>query len=169
MQILSKVYSNHVRKNIANIITFSRILFSVLLLFLSPVSYFFAILYILCGVTDVLDGYIARKLHIESAYGVMLDSVSDLIFIVVYIVKILPLFLLPSWIIIWIVIIGAVKTIVIVLSSLKKRKLYIKHSFANKLAGFLIFILPLFINVFDIKCITIVVCIVATISIISDV
>ena len=75
----------------ANIITVSRILFSVLLLVFSPYSYFFAALYLLCGITDVLDGFVARRLHTESEQGAMLDSVADLLFAVIYAVRILPL------------------------------------------------------------------------------
>lgn len=38
------------------------------------------VLYSLCGVTDVLDGFLARKLHTESKAGEWLDSFADLFF-----------------------------------------------------------------------------------------
>ena len=70
---------------IANIITVSRMLFSLSLLAFSPTSYTFAALYLLCGVTDALDGFAARKLHTESEKGEVLDSAADLIFSAVYV------------------------------------------------------------------------------------
>ena len=69
---------------IANIITVSRIFLSLCLFVLSPSSVPFAVLYLLCGVTDVLDGFVARKLHTESEKGGMLDSTADLFFAVAY-------------------------------------------------------------------------------------
>lgn len=57
----------------------------------------FFVLYILCGISDVLDGLIARALHTESEIGATLDSVADLIFAIMYIIKILPSFLLLSY------------------------------------------------------------------------
>ena len=69
---------------IANIITVSRILFSLAMILFPPSSVPFAVLYLLCGATDVLDGFVARKLHTESENGAMLDSAADLLFAVVY-------------------------------------------------------------------------------------
>ena len=79
---------------VANSITVSRMLFSLALLVLPSRSLPFVVLYLLCGLTDVLDGFIARKLHTESEKGAMLDSIADLLFAVVYAVKILPILVL---------------------------------------------------------------------------
>ena len=80
---------------VADSITVSRILFSLTLLAFSPHSPLFAAFYLLCGVTDVLDGFAARKLHTESEKGAILDSTADLLFAVAYAVKILPLLSVP--------------------------------------------------------------------------
>ena len=43
------------------------------------------------GLTDALDGWLARKLRCESAFGAKLDSVADLLFYAVMIFRILPI------------------------------------------------------------------------------
>lgn len=102
---------------VANSITVSRILLSLTLLVFSPYSLLFAASYLLCGVTDVLDGFAARKLHTESELGAMLDSTADLLFAVVYAVRILLLLSVPLWIWVWTLIIAAVKITGIMIGS----------------------------------------------------
>ena len=154
---------------IANCITVSRILFSLSLFLLSPSSVPFEVLYVLCGVSDVLDGFVARKLHTESENGAKLDSIADLFFAVVYSVKILPLLNLPLWIWIWTAIIGAVKITSILIASTKAHRLLIEHSFGNKLTGLLLYLLPLSVCVADVKYGAILVCTVATGTVIKEI
>ena len=46
-----------------------------------PFSALFWILYLCSGLTDILDGFLAGKLHQESALGAKLDSIADLVFV----------------------------------------------------------------------------------------
>ena len=154
-------------KMIANTITVSRMLFSLLLLF-SPAPYFFAVLYLLCGITDMLDGFVARKLHTESEKGAMLDSVADLFFAVVYAVRILPLLSVPFWVWIWTAIIAVTKVTGVMIASKKAHKLWIAHSFWNKLTGLLLFLLPLSVSITDVKYGATLVCIVATVTAVME-
>lgn len=147
---------------IANGITISRILFSFLLLGFPMSSCTFTVLYLLCGVSDVLDGFFARKLHTESKTGEWLDSIADIVFAVIYVIKIVPSLQLPVWIWIWTGSIAIVKIVGIIKKSKKKQRFYIAHSYANKLTGLLIFLLPLTIRFFDIKYCAVIVCAVAT-------
>ena len=78
------------KKHIANIITGSRIAFSLPLLFIPLSSAWFAILYLVCGLTDMVDGTIARKTGSVSKFGARLDTVADFVFMSVCCVKILP-------------------------------------------------------------------------------
>lgn len=154
---------------IADFITISRILFSLLLLVFSPFSYPFAALYLLCGVTDVLDGFIARKLHTESEKGAMLDSTADLAFAVIYVVRILPLLSVPHWIWVWIAIIAAVKIVAITIAGRKAKRLSIEHSFGNRLTGILLFLLPLSVRISEVKYTAAIVCIAATVTAIGEI
>lgn len=67
----------------ANIITVCRIILSIILIFLTPNSSPFYMVYILCGFTDMLDGFVARKTHSESDIGAKLDSIADITFVAV--------------------------------------------------------------------------------------
>ena len=153
---------------IANCITVSRILFSLCLFFLSPSSVSFTVLYLLCGLTDVLDGFLARKLHTESKTGELFDSIADLFFAVVYALKILPLLNVPYWIWIWTAIIAVTKITGIVIASGKVHQLVIEHSFGNKLTGLLLFLLPLSVCAADVKYGATLVCVVATGTVIKE-
>lgn len=152
------------KAQIANLLSVSRIVFSLLLLMISPSSFSFTVLYLLCGATDVLDGFIARKLHTESEKGVMLDSIVDLIFAAVYAVRVLPLLSIPLWVWIWTAIIAVIKGSGIIIASKKARGLRIEHSFGNKLTGLLLFFLPMSVYFMDVKYGATLVCIVATLS-----
>ena len=147
---------------IANIITLSRIPFSLLLLVLPPKPFPFAAVYLLCGITDVLDGFLARRLHTESKAGERLDSIADLFFALAYAVKILPLLCLPVWVLIWAALIAGIKIIGILKRKKTERKFRIAHSFANRLTGLLLFLLPLTVHLFDVKYSAAVVCTAAT-------
>lgn len=68
------------RLNIADIITLFRIAGTLSLIFLRPFSAGFFSVYALTGLTDVLDGWIARKTETASAFGARLDSIADLLF-----------------------------------------------------------------------------------------
>ena len=161
--------SNTIRAAAANIITVSRMLFSLLLLLLPTRSFLFAAAYLLCGVTDVLDGFVARKLHTESEKGAMLDSAADLLFAVVYVVRILPLLNLPRWALIWAAVIAVIKIAGILIVSRKAHKLTIEHSFGNKLTGLLLFLLPLSVCAADVKYGAAIVCITATAAVIREI
>lgn len=68
--------------NVANVVTCARIVMSPFLVMVSPYSWTFLVLFILCGLTDVLDGWLARRYHVESEFGGKLDSIADLMMFV---------------------------------------------------------------------------------------
>jgi CDP-diacylglycerol--glycerol-3-phosphate 3-phosphatidyltransferase len=55
------------------------------------------ILFIFCGVTDWLDGYMARKYKIISTLGTFMDALTDKIFMIGIMVSLLTLGILPKW------------------------------------------------------------------------
>ena len=140
-----------------------------MLLALSPHSALFAAFYLLCGVTDVLDGFAARKLHTESEKGAMLDSAADLVFALVYAVKILPLLNVPFWIRIWTAVIAAAKITCVIMAGGKTRRFSIGHSFGNKLTGLLLFLLPVSVRAADVRYGAAFACIAATGAVIEEI
>ena len=153
---------------IADLITISRVLFSALLLVFPHSSYTFTALYLLCGATDALDGFAARKLHTVSEKGAKLDSMADLFFAIIYAVRILPLLSVPLWIRIWTAIIAGAKVIGILIASKKARRFSIAHSSGNKLTGLLLFLLPLSTYILDVKYGAALVCAAATVTVIKE-
>ena len=85
------------KKYIANIITGSRIVLSLPLLFIPLASAWFYALYLLCGLSDMVDGTVARKTNIASEFGAKLDTVSDFVFMTVALIKFVPHLHIPVW------------------------------------------------------------------------
>ena len=152
----------------ANVITGIRIICSILLLFLSVFSPAFYILYIIAGLSDILDGIVARKTKTVSEFGSKLDTVADFILVVVCLVKLLPVLEIEKWMYIWIGIIAIIKVINIVSGIVIQKKFVSVHSIMNKITGCLLFILPLTIRFIELRYSVIVVCVVATFSAIQE-
>ena len=85
------------KKHIANIITGSRIVFSLSLLFIPLSSAWFYALYLLCGFSDMIDGTVARRTNSASEFGARLDTLSDFVFLSVALIKFVPNFHIPVW------------------------------------------------------------------------
>ena len=78
----------------ANIITSCRILCSILLLFVPAFSPMFYILYLVAGFTDMIDGTIARKTGTANEFGSRLDTLADIAFVVVCMIKLFPVLII---------------------------------------------------------------------------
>ena len=61
--------------NLADIVTMLRIVGALSLIAIRPLSALFFLVYSITGVTDVLDGQIARKTNTSSELGARLDSI----------------------------------------------------------------------------------------------
>ena len=157
------------RKQIANIITISRILSCTYLLFCPVFSTSFYIIYLFCGITDIADGIIDRKTKSISDLGARLDSAADSVFVAVCFVKILPLMKFPTWLWIWIVIIAIIKIGNVVWGLIDNKKLVSIHTVLNKVTGFLLFLLPLMLRFINPIYSSATVCLMATISAINEV
>lgn len=133
--------------NIPNCITSLRITGTVLLLFLTPLTTVFFIVYTLCGFSDILDGWIARKCGTTSEFGAKLDSIADLMFYAMVIIKLLPVLwkILPVWI--WYIVGGIVlvRLIAYLTAALKFHRFASLHTRSNKLTGAAVFLLPYFL------------------------
>ena len=155
-------------RSIANMVTVFRILGSVLLLFFPVFSVGFYILYIICGFRDMIDGTIARKTNSTSELGAKIDSAADIVFVAVALIKMLPILSIPKWLGIWAGVIAVIR-IVNILSGYASQKRFISlHTITNKIAGLLLFLLPLTLHFVELKYSSIVVCSVATFAAIQE-
>ena len=101
--------------NLPNGITLLRILCSLTLLFCMPLSLPFYVLYTAAGLSDILDGFIARKTNTATQFGAKLDTFADIVFTAVALIKILPILKLPVWVIAWVGVIALIKLVNLVI------------------------------------------------------
>ena len=156
------------KKYIANIITGSRIAFSLPLLFIPLSSAWFYILYLFCGLSDMVDGAIARKMGTVSKVGTKLDMVADFVFMLVCGIKILPLVHMPVWLWAWIIIVAVIKMLNIMVVFIRKKKLISIHSVLNKATGFALFVLPLLLTFVETADGVAIICVLATLAALQE-
>ena len=157
------------KKYIANIITSSRIIFSLPLLFIPLSSAWFYVFYLFCGFTDMIDGTIARKTGAVNKFGARLDTIADFVFMLVCSIKILPLIRIALWLWVWIIIIASIKIFNIALVFIYKKKLISIHSVLNKITGFALFLLPLSLTFVEVNYSVATICLLATIAVVQEV
>ena len=123
-----------------NIITLFRIAGSLGLLFCDVTGVMFWIIYGLCGISDIVDGWLARKLKCVTKKGALLDSLADICFVACCVWKLLPIFDLPQWLWLWAGVIVAIKIVNQLSALVMYGRCCFPHTTANKVTGFLLFI-----------------------------
>ena len=152
----------------ANAITFFRIAAGIALLFCPVFSPAFYVFYIAAGLSDMLDGFVARKTDSVSKLGARLDTMADFLLVVVCLIKLLPVLRIPAWLYIWIGIIALIKVINIISGFVVQKRFVTVHSVMNKATGALLFLLPLTLPAVPLKYTAIVVCAAATFAAIQE-
>ena len=152
----------------ANIITGIRIVLSVALLFCPALSPTFYVLYIAAGFSDMIDGAVARRTGTVSEFGSRLDTVADIVFVAVCLIKLLPVLHVPVWLYVWIVIIAFIKVANIASGYIRQKRLVSVHSMINKVTGGMLFIFPLTLAFVDLRYSVVAVCAVATAAAVQE-
>ena len=152
----------------ANIITGIRIVLSIVLLFCPAFSPAFFMSYIVAGASDMIDGAVARKTDTVSEFGSRLDTIADIVFVVVCLIKVLPVLDIPIWLYIWIAIIALIKVANIAVGYIRQKEFISVHSMMNKVTGALLFVFPLTLTLIDLRCSASVVCMVATVAAVQE-
>lgn len=130
-------------KHLANSLTISRMLLSGLLIFLINQPACFIVIYSLAGLTDVLDGPIARKSGYAGELGARLDSIADMIMFgvitIAFIVWSGPGLhgLLP-----YLYAALAIRILALLCAVWRFRTLAMIHTWGNKVTGLLVFVAP---------------------------
>ena len=126
--------------HLPNILSSLRIAGAVALLLSDVSSILFGVLYIVCGISDIADGWLARKLKCVTRTGALLDSLADICFIACCAWKLLPILELPQWLWLWAGVIVAIKVVNQISALVMYGRCCFPHTLANKWAGFLLFI-----------------------------
>ena len=123
-----------------NILSASRIVLCLPLLLVDAMTVPFWVLYLIAGVTDMLDGFLARRWGVESKFGARLDSVADFVFVLAAGYKLFTWLKLPTALWMMIGLIALVKIVNAVSSYVVNHRIVFLHTKANKVTGFLLFI-----------------------------
>lgn len=97
-----------------------------------------AIIFLVAGITDVLDGYIARKYDLVTKYGIVLDPLADKLMLLTVLFSLSYTKMIPLWIFIVI----AAKELAMIVSGifLYKKDTVIPSNFFGKAATVLFYV-----------------------------
>ena len=131
-------------KNLPNILSYARIAGTVWLILMEPLTPLFITVYTITGITDVLDGAIARKYGTTSEKGARLDSIADLLFYTLILIRIFPVMWVTLPRKIWIMVgaILAVRFISYGTAAAKYHRFAAMHTYLNKATGLMVFLVP---------------------------
>ena len=110
----------------------------------------------------MIDGAVARKTGTVSKLGSRLDTIADIVFTAVCLIKLLPILNIPIWLYIWIAVIAFIKAANIAAGYIRQKEFISVHSATNKVTGGLLFVFPLTLTWIDLRYSAAVVCAVAT-------
>jgi CDP-diacylglycerol--glycerol-3-phosphate 3-phosphatidyltransferase len=127
-------------RHLPNVISALRIAGSAGLLFCDVTGWLFWVLYAICGISDMVDGFLARKLHAETKTGAILDSVADIVLVACCAIRLLPVLVIPTWLWIWAGVIVFNKIVNQISALIVHKRLCFPHTSANKLTGLLLFL-----------------------------
>ena len=130
-------------RRIPNAISCLRIILSVTLPFLIDNKAIFVVIYLACGLSDFLDGYIARRLKSESIIGAKLDSIADMIMFGAIISILLMRIKLDTLVLLLVIVVTIIRTLNILVVAIKFRQFAILHTILNKMTGALLFVYPI--------------------------
>lgn len=129
-----------------------------------PFSIWFWIFYILGGLSDFLDGFVARKWKQQSKARAKFDSIADMVFIISIAIIVVKNIHISLWIWICIVVIALFRGVSYGIGFYKYRTFASLHTFLNKVTGVLIFIFPLLYVLFGLDITAFFLCLVAFLS-----
>ena len=134
--------------NLPNCITALRLLAAIVLVFIEAMTMPFLIIYTIGGLTDAIDGFLARKMGLTSDFGSKLDSVADLSFFAVMLIKIFPFLFKQLPVIIWYFVAGIIvfRIVMYVMNAILGGEMLTSHTYLNKASGAMLFCLPYFVG-----------------------
>ena len=132
------------RWNAADTVTTARMVLSVLLAFLPLKSAWFYAVYTLAGLTDALDGWMARRTGTASDFGARLDSIADLLFYGALLIRLMPVLgqAFPREIWLAVAAVLLVRLAAYGVAAVRYRRFVALHTWLNKLTGAAVFLLP---------------------------
>jgi CDP-diacylglycerol---glycerol-3-phosphate 3-phosphatidyltransferase len=94
--------------NVPNILTLSRLALAAIMMLLLSVAFPFAmslalLVFVLAGITDYLDGHLARTVYGVTEFGRLMDPLTDKVLVCAAFVSFVEMRLVPAWIVVIII------------------------------------------------------------------
>ena len=145
----NKFIENPFVKQIPNILTASRVLIAVIILFIKPFSIAFYVIYAWCGISDLFDGVIARAIKVESSLGSLLDTIGDVLLTLTGSFVTFKYMYQVDNLTIWgplaaVLSIFVFRAIGAIVTLARFKKFAMLHTIGNKVGMILLFLIPLF-------------------------
>jgi len=136
-------------KYLPNMITSTRFIFAILLVFTEPLSVMFWLFYGLAVVTDLTDGPIARKLNPNSNFGATFDTTADFFFLFCIMICVFPILEITMQSYLLIGIVFLFKIISLLYAYIKFKTVVSYHTYLIKFLALFIFTFPFWILFLD--------------------
>lgn len=156
-------------RHIPNILSTARIFLCLPLLILEPFSLGFMLLYTTAGITDMIDGPIARRTGHVTALGANLDGAADFLFALIVVIRILPAIEIAPWIVALIFVVIGMKCLSLFIAYIRHKELVLLHTYANKFAAFALFLFPLFYFVMNTTLLLMILIVIASLAFLEEI
>ncbi len=105
----------------------------------------------MCGISDVADGYLARRFRLETRLGEQLDSLGDAAFCgtVFYLLIVYTNIIEISWASFGIVVVTILRIINFIITKVRFKTWGIMHTWGNKTAGILLYLYVSVVLIFN--------------------
>lgn len=159
-----------IKQYIPSLITVFRIVGSIILFFMIPFQFPFYVLYTLCGISDVLDGVLARAWKVQTDRGAILDSIADLVFYIVFMIRLLPVLQveLPGWGWGYFFAVLFLRLLSYLTVALKFHRFAAVHTYGNKMTGVALFCVPYMRFGLNMPEIALIVCTIALVATVEE-
>lgn len=155
------------RMGLPDILSVSRIVGSILLLSTVSLSAPFLLIYGYCCLSDLADGYLARR-DGGTSYGQVLDSTADIVLVICLLASLVPYLPWEPWMISWIAIIAVIRVVSLCIGSMRFNQIALLHTYGNKISALLRYLAPFMLLYMPLDTTMFVVCGVTTVSSVED-
>jgi CDP-diacylglycerol--glycerol-3-phosphate 3-phosphatidyltransferase len=142
---------------------------ALMLLFTKPLSISFYVIFALCAISDAIDGTIARKTGTDSKSGEILDSVADFIFVIAFLIVLMPVLSFTQWMLYWILIIVLLRITTFVIGLVKYKAFASLHTYTAKVSAGIIYSFPVLLYLIGLNTTVVIACILASISVMEEI
>lgn len=156
-------------KYVPNILSIVRIVLSLPLLIIVPFTPWFMVLYALAGITDMIDGPLARRTGSVTALGANLDASADILLALIVLFRVIPFIEISAFAFAWVFVVIGIKLLAIFISFARHKEFVLLHTYANKFVAFAAFLFPLFYVRMDANVLLLILCALASVAFFEEV